>query len=161
MSNLDPVAADLRHIWHPFTPMSDWLDGSPLMIERGEGNYLIDVDGNRYFDAVSSLWVNVHGHGHPQINQAIRDQHDLLAHSTLLGASAGAPPRSGGASRRPIQTTRHAFRGGRPSGGFRVSAVALATPRATRAAAHARRPGAPGRSERPGSNRTGRPPAGR
>jgi len=76
---------DKRYVWHPFTQMSDWNDGRPLVIERGEGSYLIDTDGNRYLDGVSSLWTVVHGHGRAEINDAIRAQLDDLAHSTLLG----------------------------------------------------------------------------
>ncbi len=74
---------DKAHVWHPFTQMSEWTD--PLVIERGDGNYLFDTDGNRYFDGVSSLWVTLHGHNHPHINRAITEQLGLLAHSTLLG----------------------------------------------------------------------------
>ncbi|MFH2125025.1 MAG: adenosylmethionine--8-amino-7-oxononanoate transaminase [Pseudomonadota bacterium] len=76
---------DFAHLWHPFTQMKLWPDESPLVIERGEGNYLIDSEGNRYFDGVSSLWVTVHGHNHPAINQAIAEQLTHLDHSTLLG----------------------------------------------------------------------------
>lgn len=79
------AALDQAHVWHPFTPMTVWLDDEPLVIERGEGCELIDTDGNRYLDGVSSLWVNVHGHGHPTIDAAVRDQLDRLAHSTFLG----------------------------------------------------------------------------
>lgn len=78
---------DQAHVWHPFTPMTVWLDDEPLVIERGEGCELVDTDGNRYLDGVSSLWVNVHGHGHPTIDAAVRDQLDRLAHSTFLGLS--------------------------------------------------------------------------
>ncbi|NCG20885.1 MAG: adenosylmethionine--8-amino-7-oxononanoate transaminase [Rhodobacterales bacterium] len=78
---------DHRHLWHPFTQQRDWMRNKPLIIERAEGNYLIDVQGNRYLDAVSSLWTNVHGHRVPEIDQAIRDQLDKVAHSTLLGLS--------------------------------------------------------------------------
>ena len=76
---------DRTHVWHPFTPMSVWLEDDPLVIERGEGCELVDTDGRRYLDGVSSLWVNVHGHGHPTIDAAVRDQLDALAHSTFLG----------------------------------------------------------------------------
>ncbi|MEE9127999.1 MAG: aminotransferase class III-fold pyridoxal phosphate-dependent enzyme, partial [Planctomycetota bacterium] len=76
---------DHRHVWHPFTPMQVWLDQEPLVIERGEGCELIDTEGNRYIDGVSSLWVNVHGHQHPKIDAAIQDQLKQLAHSTFLG----------------------------------------------------------------------------
>ena len=81
---------DQRALWHPFTQMSDWLDGNPVVIERGEGNYLIDTEGNRYLDGVSSLWVNLHGHDHPILRARIHAQLDKLAHSTLLGL-AGVP----------------------------------------------------------------------
>ncbi len=76
---------DHDHLWHPFTAQAEWCQHDPLIIERGEGSYLIDTEGHRYLDGVSSLWCNVHGHRHPTIDQAIRDQLDLIAHSTLLG----------------------------------------------------------------------------
>ncbi len=78
-------ALDRAHVWHPFTQMGEWTD--PLVIARGEGCYLFDSDGQRYLDGVSSLWVNVHGHRVAEIDQALRDQLDRLAHSTLLGLS--------------------------------------------------------------------------
>ncbi len=76
---------DKRYVWHPFTPMGDWLQQEPLIIERGEGNFLIDVEGRRYLDGVSSLWCNVHGHRKREIDQAIQEQLEKIAHSTLLG----------------------------------------------------------------------------
>lgn len=76
---------DKQYVWHPFTQMQQYLQEKPLIIERGEGSYLIDVEGNRYLDGVSSLWVTVHGHCHPELNRAIREQLDRIAHSTLLG----------------------------------------------------------------------------
>src|SRR5256885_4051483 len=81
-------ALDRAHLWHPFTPMSLWLDSDPLVITRAEGMYLIDSDGNRYLDGVSSLWCNVHGHRVPEIDQAIRDQLDKVAHTTMLGLAS-------------------------------------------------------------------------
>jgi adenosylmethionine-8-amino-7-oxononanoate aminotransferase len=78
---------DRESIWHPFTQMADWEKDAPLIIERGEGNYLIDTDGHRYFDGVSSLWVNLFGHRRREIDEAIRSQLDRLAHSTFLGLS--------------------------------------------------------------------------
>ena len=82
---------DHRHVWHPFTQASEWeAAGAPLIIERAEGCTLIDVHGRRYLDGISSLWTNVHGHTHPMINQAVKDQLDAVAHSTLLG-QAGVP----------------------------------------------------------------------
>ena len=76
---------DLAHVWHPFTQMKVYSDERPLIIERGEGNYLVDVSGNRYFDGVSSLWANLHGHGRPEIDAAVTGQLGRIAHSTLLG----------------------------------------------------------------------------
>ncbi|MFN3477462.1 MAG: aminotransferase class III-fold pyridoxal phosphate-dependent enzyme, partial [Candidatus Methylomirabilales bacterium] len=80
-------AKDHRYLWHPFTQMKEWLEGEPLVIERGEGNELIDIDGHRYLDGVSSLWCNVHGHRKPEIDEAIQAQLDRIAHTTLLGLS--------------------------------------------------------------------------
>ena len=64
----DPAQLDQDHLWHPFTQQQGWSEEEPLMIERGEGSYLIDVDGRRYLDGTSSLWCNVHGHRHPEID---------------------------------------------------------------------------------------------
>jgi len=79
------VRLDMAHVWHPFTQMRGWLASEPLVIERGEGCWLVDVDGRRYIDGVSSLWVNVHGHTVPEIDQAVSAQLGRIAHSTLLG----------------------------------------------------------------------------
>ncbi len=81
----DLFAWDKDYIWHPFTQMRDWLNEENLIIDRGEGNYLIDTRGKRYLDGVASLWVNVHGHCRQEINQAITEQMGKIAHSTLLG----------------------------------------------------------------------------
>ena len=66
---------DHRYLWHPFTQQQDWVEHAPLIIEQAEGCWLIDTKGNRYLDGVSSLWTNVHGHGHPALNQALQSQH--------------------------------------------------------------------------------------
>ena len=84
------VRLDHRHVWHPFTQMKGWLEEEPLIIERGEGDFLYDVHGAKYLDGVSSLWVTVHGHARPEINRAIKNQLDLVSHSTLLGQAS--PP---------------------------------------------------------------------
>jgi len=76
---------DKSTIWHPFTQMSDWEADSPTVVSRGEGNYLYDTEGNRYFDGVSSLWVNLFGHRRREIDEAVREQLDRMAHSTFLG----------------------------------------------------------------------------
>jgi len=76
---------DYAHVWHPFTPMKQWREGTQLVITDAQDEYLIDSEGRRYIDGVSSLWCNVHGHRVPAIDQAVRDQLDRVAHSTLLG----------------------------------------------------------------------------
>ncbi len=76
---------DFDYIWHPFTQMAEYKAKDPIIIERGEGSYLIDVNGKKYIDGVSSLWVNVHGHNNPKINAAITEQLKKIAHSTMLG----------------------------------------------------------------------------
>jgi adenosylmethionine-8-amino-7-oxononanoate aminotransferase len=81
------ASADGAHLWHPFTQQRGWLQEPPLVIERAEGSELIDVEGRRYIDGVSSLWCNVHGHRHPRIDAAVRSQLECVAHSTMLGLS--------------------------------------------------------------------------
>lgn len=72
-------------LWHPFTQMQGFREEELLVIVRGEGNYLYDLQGRGYLDGVSSLWTNVHGHCRPEMNQALKSQLEQLAHSTLLG----------------------------------------------------------------------------
>lgn len=79
---------DQQHIWHPFTAMKLWLESDPLVIVAGEGMHLIDSDGNRYLDGVSSLWCNVHGHRVPEIDDAIRAQLGKISHTTMLGLAS-------------------------------------------------------------------------
>ena len=76
---------DHRHLWHPFTQMSDWLADEPLVVVSGEGNWLVDERGRRFLDGVSSLWCNVHGHRHPAIDAAVVEQLGRIAHTTMLG----------------------------------------------------------------------------
>lgn len=78
---------DHTYLWHPFTQMQEWLGEEPCIISRGDGNYLVDVHGRKYLDGVSSLWCNVHGHRKKELDDAIRDQLDRIAHSTFLGLS--------------------------------------------------------------------------
>jgi adenosylmethionine-8-amino-7-oxononanoate aminotransferase len=84
---MNPRVAELdhAHLWHPFTQQRGWIAEDPVVVERAEGTDLIDVDGRRYIDGTASLWCNVHGHRHPTIDGAIRDQLDRIAHSTMLG----------------------------------------------------------------------------
>ncbi len=83
----DPAQLDHDHLWHPFTQQQGWSEEEPLLIERAEGSHLIDIDGRRYLDGVSSLWCNVHGHRHPAIDRAVGEQLGRVAHSTMLGLS--------------------------------------------------------------------------
>lgn len=82
------LALDAAHVWHPFTQMQGWLADDPLVIERAEGNWLIDTEGRRWLDAISSLWVTVHGHRKRELDDAVRAQLEKVAHSTLLGQAS-------------------------------------------------------------------------
>ena len=75
------------YLWHPFTQMYGWAAEQAPVIERAEGVWLYDTEGRAYIDGVSSLWCNVHGHRHPAIDGAVREQLDRVAHSTMLGLS--------------------------------------------------------------------------
>jgi adenosylmethionine---8-amino-7-oxononanoate aminotransferase len=76
---------DAAVVWHGFTQMSCYTESSPVMVVAGDGHDLIDVDGRRYLDAISSLWVNTLGHGVAELDDAVRKQLDRGAHSTMLG----------------------------------------------------------------------------
>jgi adenosylmethionine---8-amino-7-oxononanoate aminotransferase len=78
---------DRQHLWHPFTQQQSWVDENFPIIERADDTTLYDTEGNAYIDGVSSLWCNVHGHRHPAVDIAIKDQLDRVAHSTMLGLS--------------------------------------------------------------------------
>ncbi len=80
---------DNNHVWHPFTPMTTHRSEEVPIIVEGDGFDLIDVDGRRYLDGISSLWCNIHGHRVPAIDSAIRHQLDRIAHTTLLGLASG------------------------------------------------------------------------
>jgi len=77
-----------RFLWNPFTQMSDYLAQEPVVVERGSGVKLVDVDGVEYYDGNSSLWLNVHGHNRAELNEAIAAQLERIAHSTLLGMAS-------------------------------------------------------------------------
>ena len=74
-------------VWYPFTQMQEFAEFSPLSITAAQGCWLEDAHGNKYLDAISSLWANIHGHRHPVIDAAIREQLDRVAHTTMLGLS--------------------------------------------------------------------------
>jgi adenosylmethionine-8-amino-7-oxononanoate aminotransferase len=79
------VARDAAVVWHGFTQMSCYPENEPVIIERAEGRELVDVEGRRYLDAISSLWVTTLGHRVPELDEALRAQLDRVAHTTLLG----------------------------------------------------------------------------
>lgn len=81
----DLRAADLAHVWHPYTQMRTYADREPPIVEEAEGRKLKDTEDRWYWDGVSSVWLNVHGHRVDAIDEAIEDQLDRVAHSTLLG----------------------------------------------------------------------------
>ena len=78
---------DKQYLWHPFTQMKDFVNEEPLIIVDGRGVMLRDINGNEYIDGVSSMWCNIHGHRREEIDNAIKDQLDKVAHTTLLGQS--------------------------------------------------------------------------
>lgn len=74
-------------IWYPFTQMKEWERETPTIIVEGDGVYLTDLEGKKYLDGVSSLWVNIHGHRKKKIDDALTRQIQKISHSTLLGLS--------------------------------------------------------------------------
>ncbi|HAM73853.1 MAG TPA: adenosylmethionine--8-amino-7-oxononanoate transaminase [Verrucomicrobiales bacterium] len=113
---MHPVATlDHRYVWHPFTQMRDWLRREPILLAEGRGAVLRDIRGREYLDANSSIWTQLHGHGHPAINRALARQMGKLSHCSALGfanepaarlaaglvqaASAEAPARGRGGAR--------------------------------------------------------------
>jgi adenosylmethionine-8-amino-7-oxononanoate aminotransferase len=82
-----PLAArDLAHVWHPCTQMREHAEQLPLIpIVRGDGAWLVDADGKRYLDGISSWWSNLFGHANPRIAAAIAEQAAQLNHVMLAG----------------------------------------------------------------------------
>jgi adenosylmethionine-8-amino-7-oxononanoate aminotransferase len=76
---------DAAIIWHPYTQHKTAM--KPLPIVKGEGVYLTDENGNKYIDAISSWWTNLHGHGHPYIAQKIFEQAQQLEHVIFAGCT--------------------------------------------------------------------------
>lgn len=83
------VADDKRFVWHPFTAMSEWCapDPEPIVLVGGKGATVRDSRGREYIDGNSSIWTNIHGHNHPRINAAIREQLERVAHTSFLGTT--------------------------------------------------------------------------
>ena len=90
---MDPTALhrllelERKHQWHPFTPMDAWCDPAhePLVLVSGQGATLRDARGREYIDGNASIWTSIHGHNHPRLNAAIREQLDRVAHTSFLG----------------------------------------------------------------------------
>ena len=74
---------DKQFVWHPYTQMK--TAGRHIPIVKGEGVFLIDGEGNKYIDAVSSWWVNIHGHAHPYIAEKVGRQLHELEHVIFAG----------------------------------------------------------------------------
>src|SRR4051812_27739096 len=87
MESVKPSLAkwDKRYVWHPFTQQTEWAEREPVIIQSAQGVWLKDVNGRRFIDGVSSLWVNVFGHRKKAIDAAIRAQLAKIAHGTFLG----------------------------------------------------------------------------
>lgn len=81
------IEKDIKYVWHPDTQMKDYEKENPIIIERGKGIYVWDVDGNKYIDAVASWWVNTLGHSHPRLNKALTEQVEKIEHVLLAGFS--------------------------------------------------------------------------
>jgi adenosylmethionine-8-amino-7-oxononanoate transaminase len=77
---VDLLELDRRYVWHPYTQMKDFEKDDPLFVDRADGVFLFDAQGRRYYDTISSWWCILHGHNHPRIKAAIRDQLDRLEH---------------------------------------------------------------------------------
>lgn len=87
MDQKNLLRKDLRHSWHPYTQMSTLVTEPPMLIDRAEGLFLFDAEGNRYYDAISSWWCVVHGHGHPRIREAVTRQMERLDHVLFAGVT--------------------------------------------------------------------------
>ena len=81
------IQLDKAHVWHPFTQMREWIapDHEPLVLVAGQGPWVEDSRGKRYLDGNSSIWTNIHGHNHPDLNRAIVEQLERVAHTSMLG----------------------------------------------------------------------------
>lgn len=74
------IEKDLKYIWHPCSQMKDYEELSPIIIEKGKGTCLYDINGKKYLDVVSSWWCNLLGHSNEKINNAIKAQLDKIEH---------------------------------------------------------------------------------
>ncbi|MDZ7733833.1 MAG: aminotransferase class III-fold pyridoxal phosphate-dependent enzyme [Acidimicrobiia bacterium] len=120
MTAADWVARDAAVVWHGFTQMSSYADNEPVIVERAEGHELIDVEGRRYLDAISSLWVTTLGHRVPELDESLADQASTgwptrPCWATATASSSSSPRRSPPGSRRrrphPVRLRRRRCRG--------------------------------------------------
>ncbi len=79
------LVRDFHRVWHPCTQHKDYETTPPLLVERAEGIYLYDRQGNRYMDVIASWWVNLFGHNHPRLNAALTGQLEKMAHVMFAG----------------------------------------------------------------------------
>ena len=85
MGNYELMCEDLKYIFHPCSQMKDYEKLPLIPIQKGEGAYIYDFDGNKYLDCISSWWVNLFGHANPYINKKIKEQVDTLEHVIFAG----------------------------------------------------------------------------
>ena len=76
---------DTDHSWHPFTPMKEYLEFPITQLQRAEGCWIYDTEGNRYLDGNASNWSKVHGHNDPDLNAALVEQMNHMAHVSYKG----------------------------------------------------------------------------
>jgi adenosylmethionine---8-amino-7-oxononanoate aminotransferase len=80
------ISLDKKLIWHPYTPMRRYIDDvDPVVVDRAEGMYLYDLNGARLIDGNASWWVNIVGHNHPRLKEALARQAEKLMHCSLAG----------------------------------------------------------------------------
>ncbi|MDR0675898.1 MAG: adenosylmethionine--8-amino-7-oxononanoate transaminase [Elusimicrobiota bacterium] len=85
MKKMSYIEKDFKYIWHPYTQMKDCEKYPNILLERAKGIKLYDDKGNFYYDIISSWWCNVHGHNHPKIKNAIKNQLNSLDHIMFAG----------------------------------------------------------------------------
>ena len=86
MSNNEQlIKDDFKYIWHPFTQMKDFETQNPIIIKKGKGVYIWDIDGNKYIDSVSSWWTNTLGHCNKRLNKALKEQANTIEHVIFAG----------------------------------------------------------------------------
>lgn len=87
MNKQEYIENDLKYIWRPFTQMKSLEneENKPIVITKGKGIYIEDIDGNKYIDAVSSWWVNTLGHSNDRLNKVLYEQSQKIEHVIFAG----------------------------------------------------------------------------